>query len=200
MAERFSVRNIIKKADMDRLMKYRKPEEVEGYCTKCPNYGRFWSCPPYDFDVDEHLARYCSAFVIGTKVFPDDLLRREKGFYGIYRDIRVILDSLLMEGEGTGDGVRALLPGSCLLCTECTRPYGLPCREKGCMRYSWESLGFLVSALSEEILGEQIRWSREKVPEYVFLVSGLLVPSGMENNLTEERLESLLSRLETQMA
>ena len=26
-------------------------ERINGYCKKCPNYGKLWSCPPFDFDV-----------------------------------------------------------------------------------------------------------------------------------------------------
>ena len=37
---------------------YRDARRFGACCRACPNYGRSWACPPFDFDMDDYLAGY----------------------------------------------------------------------------------------------------------------------------------------------
>ena len=49
---------------------YRDARRFGACCRACPNYGRSWACPPFDFDVDDYLAGYRTALIIATKITP----------------------------------------------------------------------------------------------------------------------------------
>ena len=49
---------------------YRDARRFGACCRACPNYGRSWTCPPFDFDVDDYLAGYRTALIIATKITP----------------------------------------------------------------------------------------------------------------------------------
>lgn len=55
----------------DYIARFRDAERFEGCCRTCPNYGRSWGCPPFDFDVEEYLTRYSRALLIATKIVPE---------------------------------------------------------------------------------------------------------------------------------
>ena len=50
-------------------------EKFEGFCKQCRNYGKVWSCPPYDFSIEEYIDRYKYIYIVGVKiVFDEDTL------------------------------------------------------------------------------------------------------------------------------
>lgn len=172
----------------DYVASYRDSERFMAYCRECRNYGRYWSCPPFDFDPDEQLRRYAHAWIIGTRIEPDDSPcgpcasneERIERCRRIIASVRATLDARLLALEDTYPGSRAFLAGSCFECPEgqCARACGQPCIRSRGPRHSLESFGFDIGLTASKLLGIELQWSYdERMPEYLTLVSGLLTPT-----------------------
>ena len=118
--------------------------EVEGYCSACPNYGRIWSCPPFDFDVTTYLAPYEHVLIIGLKTTDFEVTRRRFG------DILCAIQPRHLE---------VLIAGNCYHCDVCTKTIGEHCILKEGTKYSLEALGFHVGDICEHILDAPLDWS-----------------------------------------
>ncbi len=147
-------------------------------CTHCPNYGKCWTCPPYDFDPMEIWDRCEEAELLALQIFPETPEDREwaardvRSFLAPYR---TAVDEEIARMEENTPHSRRLNAGKCCLCRDCTRAEGKPCRFPRETRYSLESLGAAVGALTEEILHTPLRWGKEgQPPEYFVLVGALL--------------------------
>ena len=46
---------------------YRDARRFAACCRACPNYGRSWACPPFDFDMEDYLSGYRTALIIASK-------------------------------------------------------------------------------------------------------------------------------------
>lgn len=164
------------------LSDYYDGDYFEGLCRKCHNYGNVWSCPPYNFSKRGFLERFEKLRVIGTRIVLDRELREEtitkEGIAGVTEEMMSVVkaetDSWLLALEREEPGSRMLSSGGCRLCTRCARTAGMPCRQKGKMRCSLESLGCDVEKLSREKLGIELLWVTDRLPEYFVLVNGLL--------------------------
>ncbi len=154
------------------------------FCESCENYNVGWGCPPYDFDPLDLWRRYSEVKAVGVRIVFDEsvvgakldheawtelydtVMRREKG--KLYRELK--------EEERAGEG-RFMLHagGGCPVCEKpCRREEG-PCRHPEEVRYSIESLGGDVCAVTEELLGYGICWIEDgKIPAYLSLVGGML--------------------------
>ena len=53
------------------LDKYVDLEGFKEKCDGCEKNGKFWSCPPFDFDIEEVWKKYNTVFVLAYKVKPD---------------------------------------------------------------------------------------------------------------------------------
>jgi predicted metal-binding protein len=173
----------IKTTVNDLIHRYRDAEKFIGYCKECSRYNACWACPPFDFNADEYLAPYKVAYIIGTKIVLDkEIIDKHQGFneckdfsYEIMREARKNLDSNLLELEKQYPQSKAFFAGSCQICKEgeCMRAAGKPCISPERVRPSLESLGFDVSLISTELLGIEMKWSKDGIlPEYFTLVSG----------------------------
>ena len=170
------------------IASYRDTRRFMAYCSPCRNYGRCWSCPPFDFDPDEVLRQYTHAWIIGTRIDPDESLcepcasneERIERCRRIIASVRATLDRQLLALERSYPDSRAFLAGSCFGCPEgqCARTRGLPCIRPQGPRQSLESFGFDITLTASELLGIELKWSYdERMPEYLTLVSGLLTPT-----------------------
>lgn len=170
-------------------------EFLEG-CKECINYGKKWSCPPYDFNVLEYWKQFNKILIIGNKItFNEDLIKKE---YDAEKLKKIMYETLSIENNNMAkklyelekkfEGSVSLSAGSCTLCgngmmdnNNCTRIY---CKEgsakENClhfdkMRYSLESLGANVGKTCSKLLGVKLEWVEEnKLPTYYVLVSALL--------------------------
>ncbi len=161
---------------METLYQYYKPVEVEGYCSACPNFGRIWSCPPFDFDVTTYLAPYEHVLIIGLKTADFEVTRRRFG------DILKSIDS----NDKTDDCSRqleVLIAGNCYHCDVCTKTIGVPCILNKGPKYSLEALGFHVGDICEHILDAPLDWSGN---EGTFMTVGAILSN------SKELLEALL--------
>ena len=160
---------------METLYQYYKPVEVEGYCSACPNYGRIWSCPPFDFDVTSYLAPYEHVLIIGLKTADFEVTRRRFGDI-----IKGISETKEIEEI---EEVEVLIAGNCYHCEVCTKTIGEPCILKEGTKYSLEALGFHVGDICEHILDAPLDWSGS---------DGTYMTVGAILSKSKEMLESLL--------
>jgi len=155
-------------------------------CKACPNYGRIWSCPPYDFQVSDYWKKYQSLKLLAVKItFDEESTARtysQEELNRILNDTlfaqKQHLSALLFEEEKKFPGSISLSAGSCQSCKKgCTRPEGTPCISPKTLRYSLESLGANVGLTIEKLMGLELEWMEEgKLPSHFVLVSGLLLP------------------------
>lgn len=148
------------------------------FCESCPNYGKRWSCPPYEFRVPAFWERYEQLSLMAMQVTPQTAEEKEraaKDGMAFLMPYRASLEAALTQKERMKKGSYRLNPGRCVGCGVCARVDGKPCRREDMCRYSLESLGADVGRVSEELLGVPIVWGQNgQAPEYFLLVGGLL--------------------------
>ena len=151
-----------------------------GYCLDCPNSGRFWSCPPFEFDPREIWERYGALLLYAQKI----VFRKDRLFPGERRafeatelpKVKAGLARELLAMEAEAPGSLALFAGKCDLCPVCARTEGKPCRMPDRMRYSIEALGGDCGGALEKYFGETLQWSAgQRLPEQIILLGGLLL-------------------------
>ena len=159
------------------LFLYYKPDEVLGFCKACPNFGKIWTCPPYDIDVIQAFKNFDYAIVIGFK---------GKDFFELKKESTDYLYELEgMNGNVSESNYTTLVAGNCQICESCSKSEGQPCRFPDLMRYSLESVGFHVSEICEDVLGESLVWQTEN-PKYM-AVAGIL--------LEEKELDAMVEKI-----
>lgn len=174
------------------IARYRDADRIGGYCRACDRCGKVWSCPPFEVDPAEKLARYRGVRLVGTTVRLTEAVRHaptspDEQFdisYRIMREVRRTLDARLLEAERRRAGSLAFFAGSCQLChpAPCARTEGRPCLLPDRARSSLEAWGFDVVRTASELLGLEMRWSQDLVlPEYFTYVSALFTPDLPDN-------------------
>lgn len=164
------------------ISRYRDVERIRQYCLECPGYGKSWGCPPFDFNPETVADGFKSVTVMGTMIEFDEPARsacttaEESARVG-REAMGQVWEKLLprlyeMERQHAGSRVFTF---RCVLCPEgCTRPQGLPCRHPDRLRHSLESVGFDVEAITRDLLGIDLEWSRNgSLPRYLTLVTAL---------------------------
>jgi hypothetical protein len=76
----------------------------------------------------------------------------------------------------------------------CSTVCRVPCRFPAESRHSLESLGFDVAAISEEMLGTKLLWTKGALPEYQVFVNGFL--SAREDDAIIDSIRSYLEGLD----
>jgi predicted metal-binding protein len=167
----------------DYLKDYRDAARFIEYCKVCNRYKACWSCPPFEFDTEEYLSPYETAYIVGTKIVLDENTIREnsgwdacrKTAYAILEEVRPGLDGKLLELEKRYPASKAFFAGTCHVCPAggCARIEGRPCIAPNRIRPALESFGFDIGKTSEDLLHVELKWSRDGIlPEYLTLVSG----------------------------
>lgn len=149
------------------------------YCRACPNYGRIWSCPPYDFDPMSIWNQYGAMLLYARILIPEGQKRELEAAVKALCAERSASQEKLLRWEASTPGSRALAGGSCLKCVCCSRPERECCRNPEWMRYSIESLGGDVGKTAERWLGKKLQWIQGGVvPDYLMVIGALLLPKG----------------------
>ena len=181
---------------------YVEAEEFLEACKACPNYGRVWSCPPYDFDVIGYWNQFSALRVFARKIYLDGLSDQAE-VSALLASVKDDMSRQLFDLEEAVPGSVSLSAGSCSLCRPeavpgeagaaadqsqegdvnvslggscCSRPSGQPCRHPEKLRYSIESLGGNVGLTCRKLMGVHLEWMEEgKLPSYFVLCAGLLI-------------------------
>ena len=145
-------------------------EYVQHYVdpSRVPVYGEVYpycrdECLPYDFDVEKLWRAYREIRLFAMRIFMPVTLQ---GVTVTDTQTREVFREQLSPGKAMMESLLKALekryPGS---------------RGIGAGRYSLESLGGNISKTAEELLGFRILWIEDKkIPEYLTIMGGLLVP------------------------
>ncbi len=155
---------------MDTLLKYYDSNKVENYCMNCQNYNKIWSCPPHKFNTYEYLNSYKTVDLYAVKINIDADTSKEE-VLDIFQNERRKFGNRLMSLENNSV---ALIAGNCYQCTTCKRQSGESCILEDKKRYSLESLGLIVSEITSNLLGIELKWSEEGEETYLVTVGALL--------------------------
>nr|WP_312578764.1 DUF2284 domain-containing protein [Sedimentibacter sp.] len=187
----YTIETTTTKTKTDDLIKnYCDKERVEGYCKRCSNYSKIWSCPPYGFNTEDYIRQFDIIYIIGTKVIIDEqtiekIRKKEeitKYSYETVIAVRKMVYDKLIKLEKEYCGSKIINSGNCTICKECTRSQNIKCRHEADIRYSLESLGFDVGKITKELLNIELKWPLNKLPEYLTLVSGFMTNCNIEND------------------
>lgn len=162
-------------AAADYLARFRDAARFDACCRACPNYGRSWGCPPFDYDVGELLGRYRRVLLVATKITPEEASLPLSASQALIRPERIRLETRLRELERRYGGRACAYIGECLYCPggRCTRSEGLPCRHAELVRPSLEAYGFDIGRTLDELFGIELKWGRDgRMPDYLTLVCG----------------------------
>ena len=158
-------------------------EKFEGFCKQCRNYGKLWSCPPYDFSIEEYVDRYKYIYIVGVKiVFDEDTLSsintKEKISNYTTETLHFMKNKIMNEMlklEKLYPNSTSLSAGGCNLCENCSKLKNVQCIHPDLMRYSLESLGFDVGGISSKLLNFELKWATEtRLPDYFSLIAGIM--------------------------
>ncbi|MCR5176457.1 MAG: DUF2284 domain-containing protein [Anaerovibrio sp.] len=188
----FNVETYIKHLSMQEMtQKYQDIEKHLGYCQHCPRYGKIWSCPPLDIDVQVFLDRYDWIYLVCSKIIIDSDMVQKKDTpekisavgWDIMSAVKLDVDEKLRKLEGKSPGSLSLSATACNLCDECTRQDGGLCRYPEKSRYAIDAFGFSVVDITKVLFGIDILWSSDHLPEYYTLVHGFLTKDEVPDNL-----------------
>ena len=156
-------------------------------CKACPNYGKTWSCPPYDFDPLDYWKPYQRFYLYAIKtITPEELLEKTYELDDLLKIGMELTGSVITDMNAHLEAEHEKFPGSqiigggmCMICGAggCARLKGEPCRFPDRMTYSIESLGGNVQEVLKRYLNEDIYWGKDGhlAPSYI-RVGGLLKP------------------------
>ena len=172
---------------------YRDTARFTSYCAQCGQYGRRWSCPPYDFDVEKRVEQYETVVIIGTKITFEKTLQqvyptaqeRNQISNDAMRYAGKVMQRQHEKWEAQYPGSYSFISANCFLCgdTPCARLEGKMCRHPERMRHSLESCGFDIGKTATSLLGIDLKWARgNELPEYLMLVTALFLPQSYMSN------------------
>ncbi|MBO6293085.1 MAG: DUF2284 domain-containing protein [Selenomonas sp.] len=171
--------------------RYQDRKKFIAYCRECPRYDTVWSCPPLGFDADEYLKRFSWVSVVGAKIVLDKKVieaadtadKMKDTGWKILSKVKLELEDKMRQMEGQVPGSVALSSGGCNMCKECSRKEWKPCRMPEKMRHSLDAFGFDLSAITKDMLGIEILWCRDRLPEYFTLIHGLMTAGDVQKEV-----------------
>lgn len=140
------------------IARFRNAEVFMEACRECPNFGRTWACPPFDFDVLERIGRYTTLHLVActAELSPDD----DFTSFDTILPLRKKMDERLLALESSyGSALACAFGGYCRRCAACARPEGLPCRHPQLVRPALEAYGFDVCRTLDELFGIKLQWA-----------------------------------------
>lgn len=154
------------------IASYRNADACMRACRACPNFGKTWICPPFDYDPLDWLRGFGRVTFYGAVIRPvcrDIAVERS---LEVMLPARMELERQLLEARDCRGGVVLAFGGRCSHCQQgCTRPAGLPCRHPDKAAPSLESYGFDVVATASRYLGIDLIWSGDgRIAERLSLV------------------------------
>ena len=162
--------------------KYVDFEYTEYKCSQCSSYGNKWSCPSFDFDVNEIWSGYENIRLYLMKIiFTDEFKQKELSFddfrknsiYLFQVEKRKILKDMLDE-EKRLNGL-FLTCGPCVLCIPCEKMNQHECKHPSLRRYAVESVGVNVVKCVKDIFDVDAQWiTPDSRPDYHIFLNAIL--------------------------
>lgn len=154
----------------------RDVEKFIGFCRECPNYGRSWLCPPFDYDIEARLGPWTRVHIAGISIDVDGQRPVSKAME-VLQPARIELSRYLLDYERSHGGLAFGFSGKCLYCGKCSRLSGKPCLHPDKARPSLEAYGFDVGATAEKLLGVKLEWGHDGfLPGRLSLVGAVFLP------------------------
>lgn len=174
---------------------YQDRERFLDFCKECHNYNRRWSCPSLSFDGNDYLLDYQFAHLISTKIiFKKEVIESvntseaiKKVSNDAIKEVRKMLSDGLLSLEGTYPSSISIVSGGCNICKVCTKTSNKACIYPKKMRYSLNTFGFDISKLLTELFHIELKWGKDKLPEYYTLVSAFLTNEDLPLNLLKSK-------------
>lgn len=172
----YSLKKFQSETDVENYVEnYVNIEEFLECCRQCPEYGKIWSCPPFDFDPLDMWRKFSRILIYGYRIEYSGERSREE-MTDVLLQVKERVTEELFEMEKQIPGSVSLSAGDCEICETCSRVDGQPCRFPERMRYSIESLGGNVGKTISRLCGIEIEWIEEgRLPEHFVLCGGLLI-------------------------
>ncbi len=177
----FSIDKSSIKIDMHHFVSnYHDLEQIEGYCKVCPKYKKCWTCPPFDFCINDLMSKYKYIEIFAFKAIINTDLQYSKSekselLTSIFKQARIISDEEVIDAEQKTSDSLAFYAGSCIICPSCLKNIGEPCAYPNKSRLSLESIGFDVSLITSKLFDTELKWGNdEKLPEYLVLISAIM--------------------------
>jgi len=218
---KLTVKVRLKQLTKETLFEAYKREEVLGYCKRCGNYGKNYSCPEFEFDTIRYLEQYNYATIIMTEIdtkpikaqidkFDIDDLRSD--VYNNYvknkpdkivdinsiitmyafNNIKNQITDKLIQIEKDIDNSVGLPPGSCTRCSTCLKQQGKPCIYPETLRYSLEALGFMVSDIYKKFFDLELGWTKGELPVIFNSCSVLMTEDRISKDVILDELDGIV--------
>lgn len=181
------------------LAKYQDVQKFLQYCKECPKYNTRWSCPPMEINTQKLLADYSKIYLLGFQIF-FDLKSIEKAIakdkqqalaWKILRHVKRQAALYLIDVEKQYADTLSFSSGGCDWCCKCTREKNQPCRKPNKMRYSLDSFGIDLTAVTEEFLQIKLLWAKDSLPAYYTLIHALAIKDSVDVKSLQEKLATL---------
>lgn len=149
----------------DELLKFENKDFFDSLCKKgCPNFGDKWSCPPYSPHFHDYSKNYNNCIIILLYCYLNQFDYIKTEYMKIKASNSILkskADYLIRNLEDTHSGLM-ISNGSCRLCKPCSCKKQLPCKKPQLRRYSMESLGLNVGAISKSYFNHELLWYKNK--------------------------------------
>ncbi len=171
------------------INKYQHQYKFMAFCKDCHNYNTLWSCPPLQIDANQFLQDFNYIYIIGVKVIYHPETIKLANTPEKIKEITMLtlqavkkkLANALLALEAQVPGSVSLASGGCHICQRCNRLDNLPCNHPEKMRYSLDSFGFDLTAITSDLLQIDLKWTKDSLPEYYTLIHALLTKNFQGN-------------------
>lgn len=179
------------------LNQYQNIAKFLPYCKQCNNYNHKWSCPPLNFDPKKYLNEYHHIYLIAVQINYNQttinkLTTKEDITSFTRKTLRQIKNQTamkLLSLEQLYPQTLSLSSGGCSYCCKCSRLNNKPCKKPDKMRYSLDSFGIDLSAVTEKLFNIKLLWGLDKLPAYHVLIHALI----SKNELDKQNLLNLIT-------
>lgn len=164
------------------LKTYQNIDKFLPYCKQCNNYNHKWSCPPLSFEPQNYLAMYQYIYLVAVQINYDQitidrLTTKEDVSSFTRKTLRQIKNQTamkLLSLEQLYPHTLSLSSGGCSYCCKCSRINNQPCKKPDKLRYSLDSFGIDLGAVTEKIFDIKLLWGLDKLPKYHTLIHALV--------------------------
>lgn len=158
----------------DYISVYCDSDRFIEYCRRCPSYGKFWACPPFESEQEQLLRQWKNALLIACRIDLPDGVDQQTDFRKLLLPFRERLEHSLLQLELQTKGMAFGFSGGCYRCDECRRSRGEKCCHPDKVRPALEAYGFDIGKTMEELFHIDLEWATDNyVPRSLTLVGAL---------------------------